>query len=185
MTSTLVRAGDCGCPGSSWWCKRCLSTISPQLPSALPRPLVPWPAVRPLSPLLSPLPQHQWVQDPPVPSVSCAHSCHPGDKAFRDTAFRDTPHPRVHPVCRRLHHAGRAGDVRGRACVDLGCWGVFLAPVSLPESAIQPCTAPVAETGTTMTHCQEIARNPELPEHFLCPAEHPLAVTLAGIAPKA
>lgn len=90
------------------------------------------------------------------------------DMAFRDIAFRDTPHSHVHLVCRRLHHAGRARDVRGQACVDLGCWGVFLASVSLPESAFQPCTTAVAKTGTTMTHCQEIARNAEFPEHLLC-----------------
>ncbi|RLV83761.1 hypothetical protein DV515_00016336 [Chloebia gouldiae] len=72
---------------------------------------------------------------------------------------------------------GGPGDVRGQACVDLCFWGVFLASVSLPET-------PVAETGTTMTHCQEIARNADLPEHLLCPAGHPLAVTHDGISHK-
>lgn len=108
----------------------------------------------------------------------------PRGHGLQDTAFRGTPHPHVHLVC-QIAPCWEGQGCACRACVDSGCWGVFLGPVSLPESAIQLCTAPVAETGTTMTHCQEIARNAELPEHLLCPAGHPLAVAHGGITPKA
>lgn len=60
--------------------------------------------------------------------------------------------PCIQPGCGRLHHAGQARDVRGQACVAAGSRGVFLVPVSLPESACWPLMASGLWAAAVMTH---------------------------------
>ena len=178
MTLTLVRAGDRGRPGRGRWRKRCHSAISPRLPPALPRPVAPRPARPPPSPLLvptAPISEGAGSRSPLGPL--CPPTSPWGHGLWGRRARGDTPchHPAagpcsrqhtplrrmpcVHPGCRRLRHAGRAGDMRGRACVAAGCRGVFLVPVSLPESAGRPCVAPRLGAAAAVTHpagnCQQ------------------------------